>query len=241
VSSPAATLRPSPEASEVRRRLRQIPPPPAVLDREREQGLTRRQHQLLDGLDSMFDDGFTHLTMAEIAARSKCSLRTLYGLAPSRDELVLVVVDRSLWRVGRRAMEAISPDMGPVEAVRAYLHAAAAAVAGITDAFARDLEVMPAAQRLGGFHADYVLAVTRCLLDLAVERDDLVAGDTGAAAWVMAGLAAQLSRPAARPILSSTPIEAADYLVDVLLRGMEGRPSGDRLRTAGSPRRKRTT
>ena len=43
----------------------------------------------------MVDDGFADLTMAELATRLNCSLRTLYELAPSRDvpEVVLDVVE----------------------------------------------------------------------------------------------------------------------------------------------------
>jgi hypothetical protein len=90
----------------------------------------------------------------------------------------------------------------------------------MTEPFARDLATMPAAQRLGDFHADYLVAVTRCLLDLAVERDDIVPVDTGAAARVMAGLGRELSRPEAMSTLRSSPKQAADALLAIMLRGM---------------------
>ncbi len=144
----------------------------------------------------MFDSGFADLTMAEIASRANCWLRTLYGLAPSRDELVLAVVDRNLWRVGRKAMDAISSWMIPTEAIQAYLEAATEAVSDMTERFARDLATMPAAQRLGDFHADYLVAITRRLLEMAIERGEIVALDTGAAARVMAG------RPRSRTLKS---------------------------------------
>ena len=59
--------------------------PRPVLDRERERQLTDRQRELLDHLGRMFDEGFADLTMAELARRLNCSLRTLYALASSRD------------------------------------------------------------------------------------------------------------------------------------------------------------
>jgi AcrR family transcriptional regulator len=208
------------ELTELQRRLRSVTPPPAVLDRDHERRLTDRQREILDHLGQMFDDGFADLTMAKIASRSNCSLRTLYGLAPSRDELVLVVVDRNLWRVGRSTMDAIRPDMAPLDALQAYLEAANEAVDGITEPFARDLASIPAAQRLGDFHADYLVAVTRCLLDLAAERGEIVAIDTAAAARVMAGLARELSRPEVMPTLQSTPRQAADALLALMVHGM---------------------
>ncbi|MGN6693775.1 MAG: TetR/AcrR family transcriptional regulator, partial [Aquihabitans sp.] len=105
-------------ASELEQRLRAIPAPRPMLSRDDVHRLTDRQRELLGQLGQLFRDGFADLTMSEIAGRLNCSLRTLYGLAPSRDELVLTVVDTHLWRVGREAMAAITPDMAPLDAIR---------------------------------------------------------------------------------------------------------------------------
>jgi AcrR family transcriptional regulator len=215
--------------TDTQRRLRAVPAPRPRLDRERERGLTDRQRQVLDELGDVFDDGFAHLTMAELAARLNCSLRTLYALAPSRDELVLMVVDRNLRRIGRRARDAIAGDMAPVDAVRAYLDAATVAVSGTTEPFARDLAAMPAARRLSGEHNDYLFAVTRTLLDLAVERGDIAPVDTGAVARVIAGLGRDFARPEVIPTLRSSPKDAADAVLDVVLAGLQATtPTADR-------------
>ena len=208
------------ETTELQRRIRAVPAPRPVLDRQREARLTDRQREILDELSAVFDEGFASLTMAELAKRANCSLRTLYELAPSRDELVLTVVDRNLWRVGRRAMPAIQPDMAPLDAIRAYLEAATVAVSGTTEAFARDLTSVPAAQRLSDEHSDYLVAVTRCLLDYAVERGDIADVDTGAVARVVASLGRDFSRPDVLPTLRSSPKEAADSVVEIVLRGL---------------------
>ena len=195
--------------------------PRPVLDRERERRLTDRQRELLDQLGAIFDDGFADLTMAGIAARLNCSMRTLYALAPSRDELVLIVVDRNLWRVGRSAQNAIEPDMPPLDALRAYLAAATVAVSRTTHAFARDLAAVPAAQRLSEAHEDYLLAVTNGLLAVAVDRGDIDPIDTAAVARVMTRLGGDFARPDVLPTLSTSPKEAADAVVDLLLRGLQ--------------------
>jgi AcrR family transcriptional regulator len=213
--------------TEAQRRLRAVPRPRPVLGRRRERELTARQRQLLDELGTMFDEGFAQLTMAELAARLNCSLRTLYALAPSRDELVLVVVDRALWRVGRAAREAIGPDMAALDAVRAYLRAATVAVSGMTEAFSRDLDAVPAAQQLSDEHDEYLFAVTRTLLDLAVEQGEVADVDVAAVARVLAGLGRFLARPEVIPTLRSSPKEAADEVVDLVLRGLRPpTPSG---------------
>jgi AcrR family transcriptional regulator len=206
--------------TDLHERLRTVPRPAPALSRARERALTARQREILDELGAVVDAGFADLTMAELAARVSCSLRTLYELAPSRDELMLIVVDRSLWHIGRTAASALDGDMAPLDALRAYLRAATVAVSRTTPAFARDLAAVPAAQRLNDAHSDYLVAVTRCILDLAVERGDIADVDTGAVARVMAGLGRDFARPEVISTLRSSPKEAADALVDVILRGL---------------------
>ena len=156
--------------------------------------------------------------MAGIAAHVGCSLSTLYDLAPSRDELVLTVIDRNLRRIGRQAIGAIDPDTEPLAAIRAYLVAANLAVAATTPAFAP--AATPATHRPATAHADYLGAGTRTLLDLAVERGDIATTDTAAVARVVAGLGALFVLPENLEAIESTPKEAADAMVDVILRGL---------------------
>jgi len=208
---------------EMRQRLGAVRRPRAIMGRDRERALTDRQRQLLDKMEHLFAGGFATLTMAQLAARLNCSLRTLYALAPSRDELVLVVVDRNLWRVGRAARDAVREDLAPLDAVRAYLEAATVAVGGWTEAFARDLATVPAAQELEEGHNEYLFDVTRTLLDLAVERGDIADVDSAAVARVLAGLGRFFSRPRVISSLGSSPKEAADEVVDLVLRGLRSR------------------
>ena len=218
------TSAPDVTVDETQRRLRAVRRPRPVLGRGRERALTDRQRELLDHMEHLFANGFADLTMAGLAARLNCSLRTLYALAPSRDELVLIVVDRSLWRTGRVARDAIGDDLAPLDAVRAYLEAATVAVSGWTEAFARDLAAVPPAQQLAGEHNEYLYAVTRTLLDLAVERGDIPDVDTAAVSRVLAGLGGFFSRPNIIPTLRSSPKEAADGVVDLVLRGLLSLP-----------------
>jgi AcrR family transcriptional regulator len=201
-------------------RLRSVPAPAPELSREREEALTDRQREILSELGRIFEDGFAGFTMAELAGRLNCSLRTLYELAPTRDELVLTVVDRNLRSVGRAAHDAIDPHAPPLDALRSYLRAATDAVAAVAEPFARDLAAVPAAQQLQDAHNDYLVAVARSLLDLAVEEGDVAEVDTAAVARTMAGLGRDLSRPDVMVTLASSPKEAADALLDILLRGL---------------------
>lgn len=123
--------------------------PKPLLSSAAERGLSARQLELLDELEErVVAAGLAELTMAGIAALLNCSLRTLYGISPSKDELVLTVVDRRLQRIGRRAFEALESQPSPLDALRAYLQAAGEAVQPQTVFFSRDLIGIPSAQPL---------------------------------------------------------------------------------------------
>ncbi|MEO1065329.1 MAG: TetR/AcrR family transcriptional regulator [Actinomycetota bacterium] len=200
--------------------MRAVPTPPPVLSREREQRLTDRQQEILEELHEIFQKGFAELTMAELAGELNCSLRTLYALASGRDELVTMVVDRALRRVGRSAHAAVAPDMAAMDAIRAYLVAANRAVRDASQEFATDMEAFAAGVALNDAHNQYLVDVTRALLDLAVERDEIAPVDTGALARMIAGLGRDFSRPEVMGQLASSPEQAADSMVDLVLAGL---------------------
>jgi len=204
-------------------RIAQVPRPQPVMSRETHAAFSDRQRELLDQVGVLFADGFNHLTMADIASTLNCSLRTLYTIAKSREDLVLIVVDRNLWAVGREARTAIRPDMAPLDAIRVYLRAANVAVAGMTEQFASDADSIPAARALHAAHNDYLAAVTRALLNEAVRRGDIVRCNTDAVSKVIAGLGRQFASPDLIGTLRSSPKKAADDVADIILLGLENK------------------
>lgn len=203
--------------------VRDVKGPRPLLSRDAEASLTERQRKLLAQLHEVFADGFAHLTMGEMARATACSLRTLYELAPSKDELVRLVVDHRLWQVGRAATGAIGDDMEPIDAIRAHLHAAHLAIAGSTEAFAVDSANDPGTSEINAAHAQYLVDVTRALLDRAVGEGAIADIDTGAIARVLANVGADFARHDVLPTLHTSPQAAADSVVDVVLRGLRER------------------
>jgi AcrR family transcriptional regulator len=205
-----------------RLRFEGAPAPRPLLAPEAERRLTPRQREVLSELEGLVvRGGFADLTMAEIAGRLNCSLRTLYGISPSKDELVLAVVDRRLRRIGRRAIAAIDASAPPLAALRAYLRTVNEALQPTTVAFAREFAGVPGAQRLLDAHEGYVVAVTRSLLARASAEGAIRAVDAGALAHVLGRLGRELSRPeVAETALAGTPKEAADAITEIVLRGL---------------------
>ena len=153
-----------------------------------------------------------------------CSLRTLYGLAPSKDELLLTVMDRRLHRIGRAAAAAIEPEMDPLTALRSYLRATNVAVGPTTESFARELAAVPGATRLVNDHGNYIIAVTEKLLDRAVQEGLIESVDTGALSLILGGLGSYFSRPQVIPRIEASPKATADAIMEdpVLVASADG-------------------
>lgn len=210
-----------------RLRLPGVRPPKPLLAPEAERRLTERQRELLDALEKLVvRGGLADLTMAEIAAGVNCSLRTLYGISPSKDELVLAVVDRRLHRIGRAAITALDTNAAPLDALRSYLGAVNEAVRPTTAEFIRDFAGVSGARRLFDAHEGYVIAVAKSLLDRAVAERQIAPVDTAAVAHVLGGLGREFSRPEVMPVLADSPKETADSLAEIILCGLESAASG---------------
>lgn len=195
--------------------------PKPLLSREAERQLSARQLELLDELEAhLLDEGLADLTMAQIAALLGCSLRTLYGIAPSKDELLLTVVDRRLRRIGRVAIETLHEDMDPLDALRAYLRAANEAVQPESAVLSADLAKVSGAGRLFDAHEGYLTAVAQNLLDRAVSDGQIARVDTAAVAHVLGGLGREFARPDVAEIVEASPKEAADKITELVLRGL---------------------
>jgi AcrR family transcriptional regulator len=198
--------------------------PKRRLSPDTERGLTERQREVIDALEGLVvASALSELTMAEIAARVNCSLRTLYGIAPSRDELVLMVVDRRLHRIGRAAIEAVDASHSPLDALRAYLSAVSEAVQPTAVAFTEEFANVHGAPRLLDAHEKYVMAVTRSLLDRAVSEGQIRPVDTAAFAHVLGGLGREFALAEVAQTLDASAKETADAVTAIVLEGLAAR------------------
>lgn len=195
--------------------------PKPLLPPQAERQLSARQIELLDDLEErLLRGGLADLTMAEIAALVGCSLRTFYGIAPSKDELLLTVVDRRLHRIGRAAIEALDASMPPLDALRVYLQTANQAVQPEAVVMSAELTKVAGAGRLFDAHEAYLTAVTQSLLDRAVAAGQIAPVDTVAVAHVLAGLGREFVRSDVAEIAENSPKETADAISELILQGL---------------------
>ena len=108
-----------------------------------------RQGEVLDTVESVFlREGVRGMRIGELAAEASCSRSTLYELAPSKEDLLLLVLDRILRRIMRRGAEAIAAASDPVERVRAMLTIGALEFAALGPRFLEDVRGHEPSQRL---------------------------------------------------------------------------------------------
>src|ERR671912_462871 len=102
--------------------------------------LTSRQSHLRDALVEMvLAQGFSRLTMDQVAATLNCSKRTLYALAASKEQLAVLAV-RHFFRGATEQVEAaIAATRSPARRVTRYLEAVAEALRPASRDFRNDV------------------------------------------------------------------------------------------------------
>ena len=191
-----------------------------MLPRRTEERLGPRHREILDQLEGVFlSEGFSSVTVAQLAASVECSRRTLYELAPSKDALVLIVLDRFLHRVGRGALNAVDPDASIAEQVRSYINGALE-LQRLTAAFADDLADDPAARRLLDRHFRYVMSVSESLIERGIEAGEFRDISPAVAAGMLAGSGLYFSQPGILDDMGMTRDQASHEMTDIVLHSL---------------------
>lgn len=107
-----------------------------------------RRSELFEGLVALLiSEGFMQFTLDDLASRLRCSKRTLYGLAGSKEQLVRAVVVHFFRRATARVEAALEAERDPAGRLAAYLRAVAAELAPVSPSFFDDVAAFePAAE-----------------------------------------------------------------------------------------------
>ena len=203
------------------KRIPSVPAPKRRLSPDAERTLTQRQLEILDALEQwVLRGGSADVTMAEIARQMGCSLRTLYAIAPSKDELVLIILDLRLHRFGREAVRALELEASPLARLRAYLRATNLALQPTAEAFLRDFARVRGVSALNASHADYIVAITGALLEEAVAAREIAPVNTRAIAFVLGRLGADFARARQADVVRGSPQRTADEAAEIILNGL---------------------
>jgi AcrR family transcriptional regulator len=128
--------------------------------------LSERGRELLDQLEALIvAEGFAGLTVKDIAARLRCSRSTLYELAPTKDELVLIVVDRRLRRIGRLKQARLAELDDHEDKIKMVISSKFVELQESSLRFMEDVDRTPAVRRLINEHFRYGVALLREVID----------------------------------------------------------------------------
>ena len=182
--------------------------------------LTRRA-ELFDGLVALLlAEGFSALTLDDLAARLRCSKRTLYALAGSKEQLVRAAVVHFFRGAAQRVEAAVADVSGAAAKVATYLQAVAKELAPASPAFLSDVAgFTPAAE----VYARNTRAAARRVSELV--NAGVAAGEFRAvhAGFVGDVVSATTVRIQQRELAATTGLADADayrHLADLLLHGL---------------------
>lgn len=114
---------------------------------------TRRALELLPVLsDMVMSDGFARMSVSEMAERLGCSKRTIYELAPSKNELVLRIVNEFFARLRAEAAEASGRTHDPARQIYDYLQVGVRAAQRLGPVAVSDIHKWEPARRIWHEH-----------------------------------------------------------------------------------------
>ena len=82
--------------------------------------LTDKHVQVMEDFEQLLESGIANQTMSDIASRLKVSLRTLYEIAPSKEDLIVSTMDRILTNIAIQAVSSIQNISSPLAKLRKY-------------------------------------------------------------------------------------------------------------------------
>ncbi|MGN6722894.1 MAG: TetR/AcrR family transcriptional regulator [Marmoricola sp.] len=183
---------------------------------------TTRELEVLDRLEALFVQGFAQRTMSDLARDAGCSLRLLYRLAPNREELVLLVIDRALWRSGKLGRAALLRESSPLEGLRSYLGVLTRVMTEWSPEFVTDIDRLESARDVRTAHDQYIVGVAQVMLELARDAGQIAPdADIAAASNLLARLGRLFSQADVLIQLDAGPRVASDAMTQVVLRGLK--------------------
>ena len=182
--------------------------------------LTSRHHEIINLLEKMLEKGIPDLTMSELASKLKISLRTLYEIAPSKDQLITMTIDNILRRLGKDALDEISTLQSPFKKLQKYLSKVNQAVGPKFDKFMKDLSNVRGSSAMADYHEDFITGYIEKLLNDALKAKEIRKIDTRAFAILLGGIGREFSKEKNRISIDVSPEQSANSITRVILDGI---------------------
>ena len=183
--------------------------------------LGKRHVEVMDELERMLDQGESFSTMSELAKTLKISLRTLYEIAPSKEELIVTTVDRVLKKHGKIAMDAIKDHPSPIKKLERFLVVANQAVGPRFEKFTSSLSNLSTSKPMVDYHEQFITSFIKSLLDEAKTKNEIKDIDTQATAILLGGLGRYFQTKKLLKDLKQTPEKTSNFLTEIIISGIK--------------------
>jgi len=180
-----------------------------------------RRAELFDGLVALLlAEGFSALTLDELAARLRCSKRTLYALAGSKEQLVRAAVVHFFRGATERVEAAVADVSGAAAKVAAYLHAVATELAPASPEFLADVAGFTPAAEVYARNTRAAARRVSELVDAGVAAGEFRAVHAGFVGDVVSATTVRIQQRALADATGLADAEAYRHLADLLLHGL---------------------
>ena len=182
---------------------------------------TKKHQDTIQDLEKLLEKGVPDLTMSEIASKLKISLRTLYEIAPSKDQLILMTMDKILVKLGKHALDSVSEIQSPIEKLEQYLFIVNQAVGPKFNTFLKDIEKINGSQKMADYHENFISNYTQKLLNDAIKMNEIENIDTKAFSILLGGIGREFLKEKNRYLISTSPEESANSITSIILNGIK--------------------
>jgi len=183
----------------------------------------KRREQLLDQLQSLIlKEGFCHLRVGTLADRLHCSRSTLYKLAPSKEDLIRLVVKRYMGAVLTDAEREAEKLTGAADKIMCFSDVVDSRQALGSVQFWRDVRDTPQVAELLAEKRTRGYLVVRRFLDEGVGSGEFRPGNTAFIAHIVWMAARETRDPDLMARLGLDRREASHELFGLIVYGMQG-------------------
>lgn len=201
------------------------PVPPLTSPRRRSVNTTRRAELIERVSDLLLAEGFTSLTVDDLARRLKCSKATLYSIASTKEQLVVAVTKR-FFEQATRQIEAETSGVGdPGEQISSYLKGIGAAMSRQSSAFYRDMVSYPPTADIYDVNSLAAAQRVRQLIDHGVQTGRFRDMDATFAGHLIALAIEGIQSGRLQAVSGLSAGQAYVELGEILLNGLGKHPS----------------
>jgi AcrR family transcriptional regulator len=198
---------------------------------------SRRARRTLEALEEIFlREGFRRMSVRELAARLHCSRRTLYELAPTKEDLFLLVLDTLLRRIREKGDDAAREAPDVAARIEQYLAPGITETAHASNAFFADVAGLPAAKRSFESHQRTRIAGLREIVAEGARKRIFRGIDPHLVAEVFMNAYRRVSQP---DFVASTQLTTAEAYAELARLLQHGLLHSAGPKRSGTPRLKR--